>query len=162
MFVSRITLGLLVVSFLSMAVGAVASLHPILIVATFLAPGCALLSTVALWNWLKRRSALFALTKVRAIVAQQSPFKRLLSYPICRDQPLMIGATSPKSIYFANSRRHLKYVSYRVFHGFDHLADFDTALEHATSVQCAASWRPKSFVDKTFKWFSKSNRTNAA
>jgi len=159
--VGQITLGMLAVSFLSMAIVMIQSWHPILIVLTFLGPGLGTLSVIAVWKWLKRRSAQYALTSTRAIVAFRFPFKHLQSYPIYRDKPIIIERTNPRSLYFAHIRRQSKFTSYRVCYGFEYLADFDAALKHATTIQDTADWRPRSYTGKSFSWPLKSSEPNA-
>lgn len=152
MFVGQIAFGLLAVSFLSMAIVPILNLHPMLIALVFFGPGLALLCGIALWNWLKRRSARYALTSKRAIIAQRFPIRRLISYPIYRDKPILVGKTTPKSLYFMHKRRQANFTTFRLCYGFEHVEDFDGALKHATSVQDDAPLRPRNPIYKAFEW----------
>ena len=160
MLVGQITLGLLAVSFLSMAIVPILGLHPLLIALVFFGPGLALLSMIALWHWLQRRSARYALTSKRAIIAQRFPMKRLKSYPIYRDKPILVGKTTPKSLFFAHKDKQVNFTTFRRCYGFDHLEDFAAALKHATSIQETAPLRPRDPVYKAFEWTSQYPQTN--
>ena len=160
MLVGQIAFGLLAVSFLSMAIVPILGLHPLLIALVFFGPGLALLCAMALWNWLKRRSARYAITTKHALVAQRFPFRRVISYPIYRDKPILVGKTSPKSLYFLHKRRQVNFTTFRLCYGFDHLEDFDTALKHATSVQDDAPLRPRNPIYKAYTWTSTSPQAN--
>ncbi len=73
----QITFGVLLLSFLSMAVLMFQNTHPTLIALALAAPGLAALAGIAFWKWLKRRSAHYALTSKCAIVAYRFPVKHM-------------------------------------------------------------------------------------
>ena len=160
MLVIQVAFGLLALSLLSLAIVPILDLHPLGIVMVFFCPGLLLLCTMALWNWLKRRSAHYALTNNRALVVRRFPLKRLISYPIYRDKPILVGKTEPKSLYFVHENRQINFTKLRLCYGFEHLEDFDAALKHATSAQDDAPLRPRNPIYKAYTWTSASPSTN--
>jgi hypothetical protein len=162
LFVLQIALGMFIISGLSMGAVPVFTWHPMVTALFYFGPGLALLCPIAVWTWAQRRSACYALSNKRALVALKFPIPHLKSYPIYKDKPITVGYSSPKSLYFAHEPRQAKFANYIARHGFDHLADFDGALKHATSVQDDAPSRPRSITGTHLQWPLESNPTNAA